>query len=74
MEKANIQEPRDDKLRKRKSARGSPPFSKTKTGYVWLNVLPDDLWIKVREGETISEALQNEALELGGARSKYSLR
>jgi len=66
MEKANIQEPRDDKLRKRKRPRGSPPFRKTKTGYVWLNVLPDDLWLKVREGETISEALQNEDIELGG--------
>ena len=34
--------------------------------YVWLNVLPDDLWIKLPEGETIWEALQNTNVELGG--------
>jgi len=31
-----------------------------------LNVLPDDLWLKVREGETISEAIRDENIELGG--------
>jgi len=66
MEKAYTEEPRDDKLAKRKRPRGAPPYRKTKKGYVWLNVLPDDLWLKVREGETISEALQDEDIELGG--------
>jgi len=31
---------------------------KHKTRYVWLNVLPDDLWLHVSHGETIWEALQ----------------
>ena len=31
-----------------------------------MNVLPDDLWMNVREGETIWEALQNTDVELGG--------
>jgi len=66
MEKAYTEEPRDDKLTKRRRPIGAPHYRKTKTGYVWLNVLPDDLWLKVREGETISEALQDEDIELGG--------
>jgi len=32
--------------------------------YVWLNVLPDDLWLKIKEGDTIWEALQNTDIEL----------
>ena len=39
---------------------------KHKARYVWLNVLPDDLWLKVRQGETIWEALQQTDVELGG--------
>ena len=38
--------------------------SKHQTRHVWLNVLPDDLWLKVKEGETIWEALQNTDIEL----------
>lgn len=45
---------------------GSPPSKKLKTGYVWLKVSPDDLWLKVRQGETIREALQETDVELGG--------
>ena len=34
--------------------------------YVWLNVLPDDLRLRVRKGETIWKALQRTNVELGG--------
>jgi uncharacterized 2Fe-2S/4Fe-4S cluster protein (DUF4445 family) len=55
------------KRRKQKKKRRSltPPLSrKQKTKYVWLNVLPDDLWLKVRRGKTVWEALLKEDVEL----------
>jgi uncharacterized 2Fe-2S/4Fe-4S cluster protein (DUF4445 family)/CheY-like chemotaxis protein len=33
---------------------------------VWLNVLPDDIWIKVRRNNTVYHALQNTKVELEG--------
>jgi uncharacterized 2Fe-2S/4Fe-4S cluster protein (DUF4445 family) len=33
---------------------------------VWLNILPDQLWLKVRRGITVWEALQDTDLELPG--------
>jgi len=33
---------------------------------VWLNILPDDVWIKVRRGDTVYKALQNTEIELEG--------
>lgn len=33
---------------------------------VWLNILPYDVWIKVRRGKTVWSALQNTKIELGG--------
>ena len=52
---------------KRKRRSLSPPVSrKQKTRHVWLNVLPDDLWLKVRRGKTIWEALLKEDVELEG--------
>ncbi|NOQ42884.1 MAG: DUF4445 domain-containing protein [Dehalococcoidia bacterium] len=66
MENSDIKEPQGTKLGKRKLPLGSPQVRKTRTRYVWLNVLPDDLWLKVREGETISEAIHDENIELGG--------
>ena len=33
-------------------------FKKPETRYVWLNVLPDDLWLEVNQGQTVWEALQ----------------
>ena len=66
MEKPPIETTPEEKLKKRKQPIGSTPFRRTKTRYVWLNVLPDDLWLKVREGETIWEALQKEDVELDG--------
>jgi len=61
-----IDDVQDKRLRKPKRAIGTAPFRKAKTNYVWLNVLPDDLWLKVREGDTIWEALRNENVELSG--------
>jgi len=52
---------------KRKRRSLAPPLSrKQKTKHVWLNVLPDDLWLKVRRGKTIWEALLKEDVELEG--------
>ncbi|MFP3870904.1 MAG: 2Fe-2S iron-sulfur cluster-binding protein, partial [Syntrophobacteria bacterium] len=50
--------------KKKKGPVGTAPATKQKTRYVWLNVLPDDLWLKVRRGKTIWEALQNTDVEL----------
>jgi len=44
--------------RKRRSSTGFLPLKKQKTKYVLLNVLPDDLWLKLRKGTTIWEALK----------------
>jgi len=33
---------------------------------VWLNILPDDMWIRVRRGNTVYNALQNTEIELEG--------
>jgi len=49
---------------KRRSSTGFLPLKKQKSKYVMLNVLPDDLWLKVRKGTTIWEALQKTDVEL----------
>jgi len=54
------------KPKKREHSGGSPQSKKHKTRYVWLNVLPDDLWVKVRKGQTVLEGLQNTGLEVEG--------
>jgi uncharacterized 2Fe-2S/4Fe-4S cluster protein (DUF4445 family) len=56
----------NQKPRKQKHPIGSPPSVKRKTGYVWLNVSPDDLWLNVRQGETVWKALQKTDVELEG--------
>ncbi|MFC1964981.1 ASKHA domain-containing protein [Chloroflexota bacterium] len=43
-----------------------PENKKHRTRHVWLNVLPDDLWLHVPQGETIWEALQKTDVELAG--------
>jgi len=48
--------PQNEKLNKRKH----------RTRYVWLHVLPDDIWLHVPQGETIWEALQTTDVELAG--------
>jgi uncharacterized 2Fe-2S/4Fe-4S cluster protein (DUF4445 family) len=50
----------------RKNPVGSREPRKYKGRYVWLNVLPNDLWLKVRQGTTIREALQQADLEVPG--------
>jgi len=39
---------------------------KPPTRYVWLHVLPDDIWLHVPEGQTLWEALQNTDVDIGG--------
>ncbi|MFC1951566.1 ASKHA domain-containing protein [Chloroflexota bacterium] len=40
------------------------PTSKYRLGGLWLNVLPYDLWLRVPDGESVWEALQNTGIEL----------
>lgn len=54
----------EEEPQKRRRYLGTRPPKKQKTRYVWLNVLPDDLWLKVRQGNTIWDALQNTDVEL----------
>ena len=54
------------KPKKEKCSIGVPLSEKHKTRYVWLKVSPADLWLQVRHGETIWEALQKTDVELGG--------
>lgn len=42
------------------------PHKKRKKKNIWLNVLPDDLWINVRRGETIHEVLRRSDVEFEG--------
>jgi len=49
---------------KKKRSIAAPASRKYKTRYVWLNVLPDDLWLKVRQGDTIRDALKKADVEL----------
>ena len=58
--------PQDQKSKTKEHSIGSPASEKRKTIYFWLNVLPDDLWLKVRQGNTVWEALQNTEVELEG--------
>jgi uncharacterized 2Fe-2S/4Fe-4S cluster protein (DUF4445 family) len=66
MVRPHTDDAQDEGLKKRKRTIGSTPFRRSKTRHVWLNVLPDDLWLKVREGDTVWEALQDENVQLGG--------
>lgn len=43
-----------------------PESRRRQPRYVWLNVLPDDIWVKVRPGKTIWEALYNTNIDLEG--------
>jgi uncharacterized 2Fe-2S/4Fe-4S cluster protein (DUF4445 family) len=55
---------RAKKNRKKKPYR-TPPKAKARK-VVWLNVLPHDMWIKVKPGLTVYEALQGTDLEMEG--------
>lgn len=53
-----------NKSKKRKPYRTPPAGRKSKR--IWLNVLPDDIWIRVKRGITVYDALQPTEIELDG--------
>jgi uncharacterized 2Fe-2S/4Fe-4S cluster protein (DUF4445 family) len=58
---------RNSKSKKKKRRSFSlPPPRKQKRKHIWLKVLPEDLWLRVRRGKTILEALQKTNVELAG--------
>jgi uncharacterized 2Fe-2S/4Fe-4S cluster protein (DUF4445 family) len=61
-----MKKPKSKKKKKRRRPFALPPARKQKKRHVWLKVLPDDLWLKVRRGKTILEALQKTDVELEG--------
>jgi uncharacterized 2Fe-2S/4Fe-4S cluster protein (DUF4445 family) len=62
-----MKKPRKKKSKKKKRRSFSlPPPRKQKRRHIWLKVLPEDLWLKVRRGKTILEALQKTDVELEG--------
>jgi uncharacterized 2Fe-2S/4Fe-4S cluster protein (DUF4445 family) len=54
------------KKKKKRKPTGPPQARTRKTRRAWLNlnVLPDDLWLQVRRGTTIFEALREQGVEL----------
>ncbi|MGD9368583.1 MAG: ASKHA domain-containing protein [Desulfobacteraceae bacterium] len=48
--------------KKRRPYRTPPPAKNKKVN--WLNILPDDIWVRVKHGRTIFEALQKTNLDL----------
>ncbi len=56
--------PRAKKKKRKKSDRPPPAASKRKA--IWLNVLPDDKWIRVKKGTSVFEALEPTEIELDG--------
>jgi len=59
-----MKKPKKKKHRKKTSI-GSRPRTKQKRKYFFVNILPDDLWLKVRQGETVWQAFQKAGIELG---------
>jgi len=66
MEELEMEKPQDVRPVKRRRPIGATASRKSKTRQVWLNVLPHDLWLKVRLGETVWDALQQSDVEPGG--------
>lgn len=54
------------KPKKKVRYKGSPPANARKKKFLWLNVLPQDLWIKVRRGTTVWKALEKTNVNLEG--------
>jgi len=54
------------KLNKQKKPKPKKKPGKVTKKRVWLNVLPYDVWIRVRRGTTVWNALQNTEIELDG--------
>ena len=61
-----MKKPKNNKEKKKRRSFSLPPKRKQKRRHVWLKVLPDDLWLKVRRGKTILEAMQKTDMELAG--------
>ena len=61
-----MKKPKSKKKKKKQRSFALPPARKQKRRHVWLKVLPDDLWLKVRRGKTILEALRDEDVEVEG--------
>ena len=58
---------RKPKRGKRKRRHQNPPsVNRRKKKFAWLNVLPADIWLKVKRGVTVWEALQKTNIDLGG--------
>lgn len=53
----------NNKKRKKKKSAGESPAKKARKG-IWLNLLPDDIWLRVKHGITIYEALQKTNLDI----------
>jgi len=66
-----MKKPKRKKHKKGRRPLGPPLSKKHKKKRVWLNVLPDDLWMKVGRGKTIWEALLKEDFELEGECGGY---
>ncbi|MEJ2040922.1 MAG: 2Fe-2S iron-sulfur cluster-binding protein, partial [Desulfosarcinaceae bacterium] len=54
---------KNKKPKKRKRAYQTPPPARSRK-VNWLNVLPDDIWVRVKHGVTIYDALQKTNLDL----------
>lgn len=52
------------KRKQKRQLRGSPPPKPSKRAYARLNVLPNQLWLKVRKGKTVWEALRESDVEI----------
>jgi uncharacterized 2Fe-2S/4Fe-4S cluster protein (DUF4445 family) len=55
----------NQETKKKKHSSLSQPIGKQKKKYFSLNVLPNDLWLKVRQGETVWKALQEAGIKIG---------
>lgn len=54
---------KNNKQKKKKRSYRTPPAAKGKKA-VWLNALPEDIWVRVKPGVTVYEALQETPLDL----------
>ncbi|MFW6115188.1 MAG: ASKHA domain-containing protein [Thermodesulfobacteriota bacterium] len=59
-----MKKPKKKKHRK-KSSIGSRSRAKQKRKYFYVNILPNDLWLKVRQGQSVWQAFQKAGIELG---------
>ena len=57
--------PQGESLHKKVRASNASPPKRLKISRFELHVLPDDLWLKVRGGDTVHEALRQAGINLG---------